>query len=318
MNIDDLSETVMRLTDSAIERGSQAHQENLVSILQDVVRFDSAYWGWSSLSGRNVLVNTGLYGFSTSFESAFRVVEHLDPFIRYGRNLPVFAKVLHVDGDPVPEPYRNFLKAFDVNAMLNGHCKLSGDSEFNFFMSVMRKHKGPAFTEADRHAYRLVLRHIEQSLSLSLRTELRKLAGADGEAALFHASGLIVRATRGFRDMLAREGLSARESTALLIDLSLTPMVWHGRHVRLESREHRPGLTLIRLGPNRIPDVLSRAERRIADGLAAGRTMRQIAEDNGVSHNTVRNQVSSIYRKIGARNRVEFLKKMGSGENLRT
>ena len=48
-------------------------------------------------------------------------------------------------------------------------------------------------------------------------------------------------------------------------------------------------------------------EREILGGLLAGRTNRQIAKDFFLSHQTVKNYVSRIYKKIGVTNRLELL-----------
>ncbi|CCH77302.1 hypothetical protein BN12_1810006 [Nostocoides japonicum T1-X7] len=53
-------------------------------------------------------------------------------------------------------------------------------------------------------------------------------------------------------------------------------------------------------------DALTRSERAVADGVAAGKTNRQIAEDLFVSPRTVDAHLSHIYRKLGITTRAKL------------
>lgn len=52
-------------------------------------------------------------------------------------------------------------------------------------------------------------------------------------------------------------------------------------------------------------DPLSPRERQMLALIAAGKRTRDIADEIGISSNTVKSHLSRVYRKIGARNRVE-------------
>lgn len=51
--------------------------------------------------------------------------------------------------------------------------------------------------------------------------------------------------------------------------------------------------------------VLTSNEARLILGLAAGHTNQQIAQELHRSEKTIRNQLTRLYRKLGARNRAE-------------
>lgn len=311
MKTTDLSNFIFQLTNSAIEMRPDAHQASQIALLKEVVPFDAAWWGWSNFSGgRNRLNNTGLYDLPSSFESAVRAVLHLDPFVQSGRNLAVYGKTVDVEADDLPRDYRQCLRAFDIKSILNGHCRLQGDTQFNFFLSLYKRTGGDRFSDADSRDFRVILKHIEQNLSLSLRAELRSLAPKDGEAAIVSEGGAIVRATRDFQDRLAQECRTVAHSAKVLSDMSFGQLRWASASVVLEGALYKPGLRLIRLAPSSALARLSRHEREVADDLSQGLTMREIAAKRDVSHNTVRNQVASIYRKTGVTNRALFMAKM--------
>ena len=70
-------------------------------------------------------------------------------------------------------------------------------------------------------------------------------------------------------------------------------------------------LWIVSVQPRSPWKMLSTKERRIAEMICAGMTARVIADSLGVSVNTVRNQTSSIYRKMGVHNKVELARFAG-------
>ncbi|WP_417263878.1 LuxR C-terminal-related transcriptional regulator [Celeribacter sp.] len=51
-------------------------------------------------------------------------------------------------------------------------------------------------------------------------------------------------------------------------------------------------------------------ERRVAKALLAGASARDVTQDMGRSLNTVRNQVASLYAKLGVNDRLSFAKRL--------
>lgn len=311
MHLNDFSDLVLRLTHSAMEMPSHAHQDALIDMLGGLVQFDAAWWGWSNFSGgRTTIVRTTTFGVSRGFESAFGAVAHQDPLLRHGRDLVVFAKSIKTESEDLQEDFKNFLRAFDIGTVLNGHCRLNGETEFNFFMSLYRRRGARVFSDEETSDFRVILRHIEQSLSQSLRIELRASAPQGGEAALFSNGGALVRATRGFRSGLQGEQMKQSALDGLLLDMAGGEQVWTGRKVTLASRRYSPQLMLVQQAPVNPGAHLSLEERKVTDLLLSGLTMRQVAERKEVSLNTVRNQVASIYRKTGASSKLDLVRKM--------
>lgn len=56
----------------------------------------------------------------------------------------------------------------------------------------------------------------------------------------------------------------------------------------------------------RDPNALTPAERRVALEVAKGYTDREIAEALGISHQTVRNHLGRVYRKLGVHTRLRL------------
>lgn len=311
MQLEKFSDMILKLTASAIELSQAEYNARIVTLLGEAVHFDAAWWGWSSFpSGRVMIVNAHRHCLPPSFEGAFKAVAQFDPFIRHGRNLPVFAIMLSPQTASVADEYRTFTDRFGIEAMMNGHCRLEQSSAYNFFMSLYRGGGKPHFDQDDADSFRIILRHVEQALSLSLRAELKARAGSNGEAALLDEAAQIVRTTPGFETTLQAEGLPLRRTTSILRQLVHYGGHWRGSEITLEAEAYAPGLTCIRAARSDLWHKLSAQERRVAELLVAGRSAREIAGMFHVSTNTIRNQVATIYRKLGVDSRIALLQRL--------
>lgn len=65
--------------------------------------------------------------------------------------------------------------------------------------------------------------------------------------------------------------------------------------------------------PLRVPSELTGAEAEVAHLATAGLTELEIAERRGVSRKTVHNQLQSIYRKLGVRDRAQLARRLAAG-----
>ena len=61
-------------------------------------------------------------------------------------------------------------------------------------------------------------------------------------------------------------------------------------------------------------DRLSRREKQIVDALLAGRTNKEIARQLGVSDQTIKNQLTTLYRKVGVSSRLELVLRLMEGD----
>ena len=54
-------------------------------------------------------------------------------------------------------------------------------------------------------------------------------------------------------------------------------------------------------------ESLSRREKQIVDALLAGCTNKEIAQQLGVSDQTIKNQLTTLYKKVGVSSRLELV-----------
>lgn len=312
MQTADLSDLVLRLTTSAMDKAAADHQAQMADALRDITPFDAAWWGWSNFSGGQInLVRSVTQGLPGHFEEAVRPVLAVDPFIRHGRNLPVFSMAISSHQALIRPEWRDFAAEFGLKSTMNAHCRLSEGSSYNFFMSLYR-FAGPDFSAEEIADFRIIIRHLEQSLSLALRGEMRRLTPLGGEAAVVDGAAQIVRATRGFRAALASEPLSPRRLKSVLTALAMGQARWSGAAISLTSAPYGSDLVLIRQSRPGLWDRLAPQETRVAELYLTGLTMADIALRLNVSPHTVRNQISSIYRKTGVRGKMELTQRLSA------
>jgi len=308
MNRYDLSEFVLKLMDKANTHTPLHFQKFMMDLVRDITRFDAAWWGWSLFrGGRIAMVHTDVSDLPEDFEPRVKAQLANDPFMRTGRNLQRYARSITV-AEAVTDPsFRDFAGHFNLTQMLNGHCKVR-DGRFNFFMSLYRRGAAEPFTDTENADFLAILRHIEQALSMSLQLDLGMRVDPNTDWALVDATGELFLSSTGFQHR-AEFSATSRGRVPDLLRAAAATASHVGRDGAVFTRErYSDDLWLLRLTPPNPWGDLSRREKLVANCLVQGMTMRQAAERLDVSVNTVRNQVSSIYRKTGVENRVQLLR----------
>lgn len=87
------------------------------------------------------------------------------------------------------------------------------------------------------------------------------------------------------------------------------PKSWPIHDIAAAARMVGVGMTLFAPEAQRPTGLLSPRELQVLDLIAAGATNREIAEELYLSHHTVKDHTSALYRKIRARNRAEAIQK---------
>jgi DNA-binding CsgD family transcriptional regulator len=306
MNRYELSEFVLTLIDKANSHTPLRFQQSMIALVRDVIVFDAAWWGWSLFRGGRIsIVHTNLSSLPGEFEQAVRERLVIDPFIRAGRSLKLFAKSLSVDESVSDPDFKALGQEFNLTQMLNGHCNVH-DGTFNFFMSLYRVGRSPAFSETEKTDFLAILRHLEQALSLSLQHDMSLRVKPHHEWALIDHGGELFLGSPGFNAALAATLLRGQKPVTRLRELAQ-----HQRFVSREGTEftrsrYSDELWIISLQPRSPWTRLSPKERQIAEMLSSDATAREIADQLVVSVNTVRNQTTAIYRKMGVHNKVEL------------
>lgn len=85
----------------------------------------------------------------------------------------------------------------------------------------------------------------------------------------------------------------------------VVPKTWHGRDIAAAARGVALGKNLFTPESEQRPALLSQREQAVLEMLAEGATNREIADRLKLSHHTVKDHLSNVYRKVKARNRAD-------------
>jgi two-component system response regulator DesR len=102
-------------------------------------------------------------------------------------------------------------------------------------------------------------------------------------------------------------GHISREAALSVGALGFVPKDWPARDIAHAARMVGLGMTLFAPESADPASGLSERERQVLDLIAGGATNREIAAELFLSPHTVKDHTSTLYRKIGARNRAEAI-----------
>ncbi len=159
------------------------------------------------------------------------------------------------------------------------------------------------FSERDRQVKEFLFPHLLQLArehcfrflrrQAPVASELYRMAVADGE-------GVLQQVEPGFSDLLSHEWPEWQGAglPAPLIEDAGETGCYDGRHIHARLQK-TGGLLLLQLRPRVEADLLTARERQVARAYARGLSYRAIAAQLQISPSTVRNQLNSVYRKLG-------------------
>ena len=128
----------------------------------------------------------------------------------------------------------------------------------------------------------------------------RRLPGLTPWPLIYHLVVMVKAAARANRTGLARELMAELEGLASWPDLTMAATCARIADARAEL-EARP------VSGGGAGDALTRREVQVLRRLRGSQSLREIAGDLYVSHNTVKTITSSIYRKLGAHSREDAI-----------
>lgn len=217
-------------------------------------------------------------------------------------------------------PYRTILAPFGLRhqqRLLAYH-----GNRFLGWVGLVRSHGTKPFTYHDRSRLQPLVQPVITALLTAERLENAALPEEAGDIIL-SASGRVAHATSHGQAWLAHPGFATRLAAAVrAMDRDETSAEEHlgvgPAQVRMVRVDGADGVRyLAQVGPltalTMHPDTpLTPTQRKIAYYLAAGATVKEAADALGVSAETVRTHLRTIYRRLVVSSRVELARALGS------
>jgi DNA-binding NarL/FixJ family response regulator len=126
-------------------------------------------------------------------------------------------------------------------------------------------------------------------------------SGADITRRLFE----VAPATRVL--LMSGDGRCSANAARAAGAYGVVPKSWPAQDIANAARVVGLGMTVFAPEATAADDLLSDRERQVLDMIAAGATNREIADRLFLSPHTIKDHTSTLYRKIGARNRAQAI-----------
>lgn len=284
-----------------------AFQERALAVLANTLPFDSAWWGL--VSGLNLHTEIK-FRLPTTYHEDWEKVKIGDPIATQAIENPFLtARFNEPELSHHPE-LQAMLAKYNIRHVLCTHAPETSLG-LHVFLSIYRA--GTAFTEAERKLKQIVMPHMNHALHLSWRKHLESaLLDASGEDqlvanAVCDKSGLILSAEELFARFMSIEWQRWRGPMlpeGLLAHLR-AGRPFRGKKIRAAFRDVS-GLFLVRVSERKLISELSSRELTVAERYAFGKTYKVIAQELGITPNTVRHYIRTVFDKLQVKNKAEL------------
>lgn len=316
-----LSDLLLDLYRIARQVPCAGFKEAVFGCLKRQIHFDSGVWGTFVRPAGAMRVHTGhLHRQPAAMRVSYERVAHHDPLNSatvahpgqtFSYTVADHAETLH------PDLLAHTLR-FGISHAL---ATSVAEPELQIWTSVAlyREARSPRFTEADRRLKQDALPHLVEAWHLNTFHFLDQTSGsarARKARALIDELGYLYSAEPGFAGLLGLEfpGWEGPLAPPQIVG-SGTGSEYRGAAVVTECLTAlEDGLKLVSVRAISDVDRLTRREREVATDFALGLTYREISAARGTSPATVRNQLRSVYAKLGVSSKVELAQRMGSAD----
>ncbi len=316
--LDRHSEVLLRIWELTRVHAHGSFQDAALAVVKEYLPFDGALWGYASVGGAVLKVHAvHLAGVPGNAIEEYERVKAVDPIaqraIREPRRCICFdARRPPAGADP---RWLAFNRRWDIHSIVTVMI-VQEFANLAMFSSFYRSERSGRFTERERRlhqglaphlasAYRMArLRGIEQDSS---RSEPGALAAiSDGQGRLHLAEG-------GFEGILRAEWPEWHGPSlpGELVPLSRAGGAHRSATLVVSAAPPVEGFTTLWARAALPRDLLSSREAQVAAAWGSGKSAQEIADELGLSLNTVRNRVQDVYGKLKARSRIEVLVALG-------
>lgn len=306
--VDEFGAVLLEIYRASAELPMREFQDAALVAVKRALSFDSSMWGTATYRGQGIDVHTiHLHEQPPEMLTAYEEIKHLDTAAAAMALQPVCTRAFDSSAWFAGRPCRA-IRAYG-DRFEQKHFFISARSDistlFTQWVTLFRRDAADFCSETERMLLAQLAPHLMQALGQNRRQHLERLAHAPGPrmggAVIADLRGMVYHATPAVAALLAAEWEDARPGSlpAPLLDaLRAGCERFLGRTLVAEHHVER-GLLFLRLRERTPVDLLTPRERQVATLVAQGASHKEIARTLGTAPATVRNQIQSIYAKLG-------------------
>ncbi len=312
-----LCEFVLRLYRGSRECEATRFMDWALDLTRTLIPFDSAVWaiGVTGVGVHSAHLHHLPAGMFRRWESESRNNTELSALIdRPGRDAPrrssAGAPVKSGEPPPAHPGFLKFCRHYDIHHTL---CTTTENplTHLHHFLCLYRGHAHPAFSTEDQELKAFLAPHLVEARNNNLAAYFGTYKEAAYRSAICDRFGLLHQTEPGFADLLQAEW---PEACLPYLPAELNELITKNRKLVFQGTsivvKTVPLGDLVHLQAKRQgrSGQLSPRERLITKHLVSGETYKEIAQALDISPSTVTKHVNAIYKKTGARNRMQIAK----------
>lgn len=307
------SELLLQLYRIAQDLPIAEFQDAALDLVKGVLPFDSSLWGTAEGKEDGVDIHTvHLHKQSQEMLVAYEPVKHLDtavaPLFALPRATRGFNNVDTWFSTPEQRGIRDVMHRFQIENML-ATLVTDARTRFAHWILLYRADKDALYTSDDIARLELLAPHVMEALAINRKVHLERLNPPDADApprgsAIADLRGVVYHADPRFVALARQEWRDWHEHQlpgALAAHVQHSRERFLGDKVVVDQRLEQQLLFLKARARCRADDLTAR-EFTIAELIAKGETHKEIAQSLNRSPATVRNQIQTIYEKLGVGN----------------
>lgn len=302
----DFSDLLLKLYGLANELPIESFQDAALALVRQVLPFDASMWGTATTAPEGIDVHTlHLHRKSPDMMEAYVPLKHFDTAAASLFHLPRGTRGFNTEtwfGAPHEREFRDYLQRYEQNNIFIT-TRHNAQTRFMHWISLFRADRDAHCLSEEEQRLDLLAPHLMQALAMNRVIHLERLAASEPRhgAAIADLRGVIYHSDPRFDAMLRREWDGWRGDT---LPVRVLQHFLHGQARYLGEAlviAHRVehGLLFLTSRARCRADDLTPREHTIARLVAKGSTYKEIAKALERSPATVRNQIQTIYAKLG-------------------
>lgn len=282
-------------------------QRQALARISQLLHFDSAWWGRAAVIGDLPEEHSScLYHLPPGYLADWQSIRHLDVTIGRVHAQPGESVIIDMLA-PASGAGLNWLaEQYGIGELL---CVIHTDPQTSLsdHLTLYRKPDAPRFAEQDCLLLNQMMLHLVAADSAN---QIRTLVAAretfisprNLALAVCGPRGVLQCAERGFIDLLLSEWPQWSGPT---LPVPLDEHGYEGKQIHIQVSAVGDQF-LLAARVNRALPQLSRRENDVAQGFGEGKTYKEVARDLGLSPNTVRHHLRTIYSKLGVKDKARI------------
>ncbi len=299
--------TLLEVYRLAREEPLERFLQTMLECIQSLIPFQSAWWGRGTPSSEEpeCLQSFFLLGLPANYFDDWKTIRKQDDTVERVFKAPGKPVVLTIDRPDISEGLKWLAHKYEFSELM---CTISRDEITGFInhLSLYRGHQDPDFSPVELKLMESLMPHLLSAASINQIRNVHVLMESKSEnptaLAVCDANGVLQSSEPGLVDLLLTEWPDWRGP-----QLPFTPALegYHGQSLAIDCQVRGQKFLLI-ARPLYPIEQLSAREQDVAVRFGQGLTYKEIARDIGISPNTVRYYLRSIYMKLGINNKADI------------